>query len=169
MVDRNVYLVVPSLSTSSEIATENCEFSQYLGTKLDMLFEIAKTVEIVIILGKTAILPQILDFIRIKTLLFYYICVTTGKYTCNQYNGSSVADYIIAKPNISNKINYFQVLPLTTYSDHCQIVANLDIKPKNPTNTGGKSFTKAPGQFKWDSNSKQKVNSYLRSHDFKSY
>ena len=27
-------------------------------------------------------------------------------------------------------------------------------------------YAKAPGQFKWNSNSKQKVNSYLRSHDF---
>ena len=68
----------------------------------------------------------------------------TGKYTCHQYNRSSVVDNIIAEPNIFNKINYFQVLPLTTYSDHCQIVANLDIKPKNPTNTGGKSYAKAP-------------------------
>ena len=90
----------------------------------------------------------------------------TGKYTCHQYNGSSVVDYIIAEPNIFNKINYFQVLPLTTHSDHCQIVANLDIKPKNPTNTGEKSYAKASGHFKGDSNSKQKVNSYLRSHDF---
>ena len=90
----------------------------------------------------------------------------TGKYTCHQYNGSSVVDYIIAEPNIFDKINYFQVLPLTSYSDHCQIIANLDIKPINPTNTSGKRYAKAPRQFKWDSNSKQKVNSYLRSHDF---
>ena len=52
-------LVVPSLSTKSalEIATRICQFSQYLGPKLEVLFEIAKSVEIVIILGKTAILP----------------------------------------------------------------------------------------------------------------
>ena len=31
--------------------------SNILGTKLDMLFEIVKSVRIVIILGKTAILP----------------------------------------------------------------------------------------------------------------
>ena len=90
----------------------------------------------------------------------------TGKYTYHQYNGSSVVDYIVAESNIFNKITYFQVLPLTKYSDHCQIVANLDIKPKNPTSTDGKSYAKAPGQFKWDSNSKQKVNSYLKSHEF---
>ena len=40
-----------------KIATRICQFSQYSRTKLDMLFEIAKSVEIVIILGKTAILP----------------------------------------------------------------------------------------------------------------
>ena len=50
-------LVVPSLSTKFiKIATRICQFSQYLGTTLDMLFEIAKSVEMVINLGKTAIL-----------------------------------------------------------------------------------------------------------------
>ena len=45
-------LVVPSLSTKFiKIATRICQFSQYLGTRLDVLFEIA------IILGKTVILP----------------------------------------------------------------------------------------------------------------
>ena len=47
-------LVVPSLFT--KLITGICQFSLYLMTKLDILFEIAKTVEIVIILGKTAIL-----------------------------------------------------------------------------------------------------------------
>ena len=45
----------------------------------------------------------------------------TGKYTCHQYNGSSVVDYIIAGTNIYEKINYFKILPLTRFSDHCQI------------------------------------------------
>ena len=111
-------------------------------------------------------LPDLCMINNFKILNGRKIGGLTGKYTCYQYNGSSVADYIIAEPNIFNKMNYFQVLPLATYSDHCQIVANLDIKPKNPTNTDGKSYVEAPGQFKWDSNSKQKVNSYLRSHDF---
>ena len=52
-------LVVSSLSTKFiKNSHQNCQFGQYLGTKLDMLFEIAKCVEIVIILGKTAILPK---------------------------------------------------------------------------------------------------------------
>ena len=43
---------------------KNCQFCQYLRTKLDMLFEIAKSVEIVKILGKTALYLKILGFIR---------------------------------------------------------------------------------------------------------
>ena len=44
-------LVVLSLSTKFiKVATRICEFSQYLETELDMLSEIAMSVEIVIIL-----------------------------------------------------------------------------------------------------------------------
>ena len=50
-------LVLPSLYTKCiKIATRICQYRQYLETKLDMLFEIAKSVEIVIILGKAAVL-----------------------------------------------------------------------------------------------------------------
>ena len=44
-------LVVPSLSTNfiKNIATRICQFSQYLGTMLVMLFEIAKSIQIIII------------------------------------------------------------------------------------------------------------------------
>ena len=45
------------LRNSLKIATRIFQFSQYLETKLDMLFEIATSVEIVMILEKTAILP----------------------------------------------------------------------------------------------------------------
>ena len=55
-------LMVPSLST--KFMKNSDQFSQYLGTKLDMLLEIAKSVVIVIILGKTAFYPRIVDFIQ---------------------------------------------------------------------------------------------------------
>ena len=49
--------VVPSLSMKLK-ATRICQFSQYLGTKLDMLFEIVESVKnSVIILGNTTNLP----------------------------------------------------------------------------------------------------------------
>ena len=53
-MDRCVTLLIPSLSTKFiKIATRIGQFSQYLEAKLDMSFDIAKSVEIVIILGKT--------------------------------------------------------------------------------------------------------------------
>ena len=60
VVDRYVHFSGPldkGLRNSLQIAIRICQFSQYLGTKVDMLFEIAKSVETVIILGKTAISP----------------------------------------------------------------------------------------------------------------
>ena len=54
------------LQNSLKIAVKICQFSQYFGTKLDMVFEIAKSVEIVKILGKNSYFsnPKILDFMQ---------------------------------------------------------------------------------------------------------
>ena len=45
------------LRNSLKIAKGICQFSQYVGTKLDMLFEIAQLVGVAIILEEIAILP----------------------------------------------------------------------------------------------------------------
>ena len=42
----------------------------------------------------------------------------------------------------------------------------MDIEPLNPTNISKNNYAKTPGQFKWNSSSKEKISSYLRSHDF---
>ena len=57
-VDKYVHFSgsISGLRNSLKIATRIFHFSQYSGKNLDMLFEMAKSVEIVIILGKTAIL-----------------------------------------------------------------------------------------------------------------
>ena len=52
---------------------QNLPVNQCLGTKLDILIEIAKLVVIVIILGKTAILPINSKF-HAKTLFCCYLC-----------------------------------------------------------------------------------------------
>ena len=41
-----------------------CQFSQYLGTKLGVLFEIVKSVEMVIILEKQLFYHKIVDFMQ---------------------------------------------------------------------------------------------------------
>ena len=58
-MDRYLYFsgLIIVLSLSFKIASRIFQFSQYLGRKLGMLFKIAQSVEVVIILGKTAILP----------------------------------------------------------------------------------------------------------------
>ena len=91
-----------------------------------------------------------------------------GKYTCHHYNGSSTVDYIITETDLFAKVRYFQVLPLTLFSDHCPIIANIDIKSINSKskNTDQKNHIKAPGYFKWDINSKQKIRKSLNSNEF---
>ena len=73
-----------------------------------------------------------------------------GKYTCHHYNGSNTVGYIITETNLFDKIRYFQVLPLTLFSDHCPIIANMDIKSINSKskNTDQKNHIKAPDYFK---------------------
>ena len=67
-------LVVPSLSTKFiKNSYQNCQFSLYLGTKLDMLLEIAKSVETALILGKQLFYPKIIDFMQ-KILFCCYLC-----------------------------------------------------------------------------------------------
>lgn len=39
-----------------------------------------------------------------------------------------MVDYGIICRNISDKINYFKVHPLTTFSDHCMISTDIDVK-----------------------------------------
>ena len=70
-----------------------------------------------------------------------------GKY---HYNGSSTVDYIITETDLFDKVRYFQVLPLTLSSDHCPILANMDIKSINSksNNTDQKNHIKAPGCYK---------------------
>ena len=60
------------LGMSLKIATGICQFSQKLRTKLDMLFGIAKSIEIVILLGKQLFYPKILD--SCKTLFCCCLC-----------------------------------------------------------------------------------------------
>ena len=52
MKDEKILETHLCLQNPLKIVTRICQFSQYLETKLLMLFEIAKSVEIVIILGK---------------------------------------------------------------------------------------------------------------------
>ena len=66
----------------------------------------------------------------------------TGKFTCFAYNGNSTVDLVLAENTVKQKVNYFKILPLTDWSDHCQLQSfqlKLDITiktVKNETTTG---------------------------------
>ena len=67
------------LRNSLKISTRICQFSQHLGTKLDMLFEIAKSVEIVIILEKQLFYPKILDFMKKHCSVATFVDINLSK------------------------------------------------------------------------------------------
>ena len=73
-----------------------------------------------------------------------------GKYTCYHYNGSSTVDYIITETDLLDKVRHFQVFPLTLFSDHCPIIANMDIKSisSKSKNTDQKIHIDAYAPFK---------------------
>ena len=89
-----------------------------------------------------------------------------GKYTCHHYNGSSTVDYIITETDLFDKVRYFQVLPLTLFSDHCPIIADIDIKSINSKskNTDQKIHIKAPGYYKCRGHKFQTENLKILEH-----
>ena len=52
----------------------------------------------------------------------------TGKFKCFAYNGNSTVDLVLAPNTVKQKVNYFKILPLTEWSNHCQLVTELSIK-----------------------------------------
>ena len=78
-------LVVPN---SCEIATRICQFSQNFGTNVSMLFEIVKSVEIVITLGKQLFYRKILDAMQnIILLLLLFTQINTLYNVCSVHRG----------------------------------------------------------------------------------
>jgi len=79
-----------------------------------------------------------------------------GRYTFYSHNGASTIDYGICHNSIIQDINYFSVLPLTEYSDHCQIVLSFkcDIRPKHKERTTQYKTIPVTSTPKWHNNSK---------------
>ena len=51
-----------------------------------------------------------------------------GKYTCHEYNGSSVVDFIAASYKLYPKIKYFRVLDPVWFSDHCPLICSIEVR-----------------------------------------
>ena len=57
-----------------------------------------------------------------------------GRFTYYSILGASTIDYGICHKSVLNLIRYFIVLPLTEYSDHCQISFAMTCRPKQHSN-----------------------------------
>ena len=55
-----------------------------------------------------------------------------GKFTCHEYNGSSVIDLCIVSRSVANRTKQFKVLDPVWYSDHCPIQITIS-SPMMPT------------------------------------
>ena len=81
-----------------------------------------------------------------------------GNYTCFNYEGATVVDYLIVEETIYEKILNFRVLLPTSDSKHSLIVATLKCHTKLQTEKG--KLLNPPKTYHWDS-----LNSHPQNHN----
>ena len=90
-----------------------------------------------------------------------------GNVTFHGRNGVSTVDYIICDELLFREIDFFIVKPLTTLSDHSQIITWLNIKSTLSFHKGNEldfsTLKKLPTQFIWDKDSANLFNQALIS------
>ena len=73
-----------------------------------------------------------------------------GRYTCLQYNGSSVVDYMMVSNAITTKVTHLKVLDFTNISDHrpitCQLLCTQWFKSHEPM----AKYAEQPPKYSWD-------------------
>ena len=87
-----------------------------------------------------------------------------GKYTCHQKRGSSVIDYLLTPCQNLRNISDFTVgehHPLL--SDHCPIMANIQLKSALKIESETIKLESLPDSFLWDENSSQVFTEKLQS------
>ena len=92
-----------------------------------------------------------------------------GSYTCFKWNGNSVVDYLVTSHILFKNISSFRVGEFLPWlSDHCPIYYTIELHNKlNTTNSSTKtSKIKAPKQFVWSMEGKQKFHNLINSEDF---
>lgn len=84
-----------------------------------------------------------------------------GQYTCYKYNGCSVVDYCIVSNSFYKNINYFQVLELEYFSDHCPITCSIkcNVSLEKDNTFKGKKCSK----YKWNDIEREKFCTVLKS------
>ena len=82
-----------------------------------------------------------------------------GKFTCHEYNGSSVVDYCTISPALWSEVLYFNVTDVEFYSDHCPLSVCIKVKRcflSNDTNDNRETNSCCNTKFQWKSESGKK-------------
>ena len=91
-----------------------------------------------------------------------------GEYTCHQWNGSSVVDYLITRSSDFKKIRNFSVGEFSPWlSDHCPIFTELDIRSPIAENPKNEKTTKKNPGFIWNENNVEEFKTNLTSETTK--
>jgi hypothetical protein len=79
---------------------------------------------------------------------------TRGVYTCHQYSGSSVVDYLLVSNDIISQLRYFKVHEFTgTLSDHCKLSFGLSVQVHSSVEEVINVVRPPPIKFHWDGDS----------------
>ena len=90
-----------------------------------------------------------------------------GEYTCVNYNGKSVVDYVGVSENLINNIVSFKVGDLTSYSDHKPCYCTLNINHEITSSEDLiNDLEDAPNKYKWNEESTDTIEkSYLEAQE----
>ena len=87
-----------------------------------------------------------------------------GKYTCHNWNGSSVVDYFLSPISSENCISSFVVGDYIPWlSDHCIIKTKISLKNKSNVNTPVDELNEAHPGFVWNETSISNYKNFLAS------
>ena len=87
-----------------------------------------------------------------------------GEYTCLQYNGSSIPDYIALSKELKNLTLSFKVLNMTQYSDHRPLICSVNINvDKIESYMLENLYDDAPKKPKW--NGDISINEFLKAQE----
>ena len=90
-----------------------------------------------------------------------------GKYTCFQWNGNSVVDYLITSASIFGKVSTLKVGDFIPWlSDHCPLLFMLEIQKSTDVPKGKLPTKEAPKQYMWKEGDSERFTEALSTPEF---
>jgi exonuclease III len=81
---------------------------------------------------------------------------TQGYFTCHRPQGSSVVDYMILSEELLQRIQYFHVHKIRSFTDHCMVSMQMKCNVIKPIHVSEVNLKPMPQKYKWDENSIQR-------------